>query len=162
VAVEAKDAPTMLVLSRQDLPTLEGTTTDIYNKVSKGAYVISPAKQDKIDVVLIAAGSEVQLAVGAQEKLAAEGISASVVSMPSMDLFEKQSNEYKQSVLPKEVTKRVAVEMGSSFGWHKYVGLDGEVISIDTFGASAPGNLLMEKFGFTVDHVVSAAKKVLQ
>ncbi|MFF2878549.1 transketolase [Gottfriedia sp. NPDC057991] len=162
VAVEAKDAPTMLVLSRQDLPTLEGTTTDIYNKVSKGAYVLSPAKQDKIDVVLIAAGSEVQLAVGAQEKLAAEGISASVVSMPSMDLFEKQSAEYKQSVLPKEVTKRVAVEMGSSFGWHKYVGLDGEVISIDTFGASAPGNLLMEKFGFTVDHVVSAAKKVLQ
>ncbi|MES9685679.1 transketolase [Gottfriedia acidiceleris] len=162
VAVEAKDAPTMLVLSRQDLPTLEGTTTDIYNKVSKGAYVLSPAKQDKIDVVLIAAGSEVQLAVGAQEKLAAEGITASVVSMPSMDLFEKQSDEYKQSVLPKEVTKRVAVEMGSSFGWHKYVGLDGEVISIDTFGASAPGNLLMEKFGFTVDHVVSAAKKVLQ
>ncbi|WP_088011518.1 transketolase [Gottfriedia acidiceleris] len=162
VAVEAKDAPTMLVLSRQDLPTLEGTTTDIYNKVSKGAYVISAAKQDKIDVVLIAAGSEVQLAVGAQEKLAAEGISASVVSMPSMDLFEKQSEEYKQSVLPKEVTKRVAVEMGSSFGWHKYVGFEGEVISIDTFGASAPGNLLMEKFGFTVDHVVSAAKKVLQ
>ncbi|WP_088041049.1 transketolase [Bacillus sp. EAC] len=161
VAVEAKDAPTMLVLSRQDLPILEGTTTDIYNKVSKGAYVISPAKQEKIDVVLIAAGSEVQLAVGAQEKLAAEGISASVVSMPSMDLFEKQSNEYKQSVLPKEVTKRVAVEMGSSFGWHKYVGLDGEVIAIDTFGASAPGGLLMEKFGFTVDHVVSAAKKVL-
>lgn len=162
VAVEAKDAPTMLVLSRQDLPTLEGTTTDIYNKVSKGAYVLSPAKQDKIDVVLIAAGSEVQLAVGAQEKLAAEGISASVVSMPSMDLFEKQSAEYKQSVLPREVTKRVAVEMGSSFGWHKYVGFDGEVISIDTFGASAPGNLLMEKYGFTVDHVVSAAKKVLQ
>ncbi|UPM52774.1 transketolase [Gottfriedia acidiceleris] len=162
VAVEAKDAPTMLVLSRQDLPTLEGTTTDIYNKVSKGAYVISPAKQDKIDIVLIAAGSEVQLAVGAQEKLQAEGISASVVSMPSMDLFEKQSDEYKQSVLPREVTKRVAVEMGSSFGWHKYVGFDGEVISIDTFGASAPGNLLMEKFGFTVDHVVSAAKKVLQ
>ncbi|MFF3024595.1 transketolase [Gottfriedia sp. NPDC057948] len=162
VAVEAKDAPTMLVLSRQDLPTLEGTTTDIHNKVSKGAYVISPAKQDKIDVLLIAAGSEVQLAVGAQEKLAAEGISASVVSMPSMDLFEKQSDEYKQSVLPREVTNRVAVEMGSSFGWHKYVGLDGAVISIDTFGASAPGNLLMEKFGFTVDHVVSAAKKVLQ
>ncbi|PEJ57203.1 transketolase [Bacillus sp. AFS002410] len=162
VAVEAKDAPTMLVLSRQDLPTLEGTTTDIYNKVSKGAYVVSPAKQDKIDVVLIAAGSEVQLAVGAQEKLASEGISASVVSMPSMDLFEKQSEEYKQSVLPKEVTKRVAVEMGSSFGWHKYVGFDGEVIAIDTFGASAPGNLLMEKFGFTVDHVVSVAKKVLQ
>lgn len=162
VAVEAKDAPTMLVLSRQDLPTLEGTTTDIYNKVSKGAYVLSAAKQDKIDVVLIAAGSEVQLAVGAQEKLAAEGISASVVSMPSMDLFEKQSEEYKQSVLPKEVTKRVAVEMGSSFGWHKYVGFEGEVISIDTFGASAPGNLLMEKFGFTVDHVVAAAKKVLQ
>ncbi|PNB76608.1 transketolase, partial [Pseudomonas sp. FW305-BF6] len=88
---------------------------------SKGAYVISPAKQDKVDVILIGAGSEVQLAVGAQEKLAAQGISASVVSMPSMDLFDKQSEEYKQSVLPREVTKRVAVEMGSSFGWHKYV-----------------------------------------
>ena len=161
IAVEAKDSPTMLVLSRQDLPVLEGTTSDVYEKVSKGAYVISPAKQDKVDVILIGAGSEVQLAVGAQEKLAAEGISASVVSMPSMDLFEKQSEEYKQSVLPKEVTKRVAVEMGSSFGWHKYVGLDGEVLAIDTFGASAPGGLLMEKFGFTVDHVVEAAKKVL-
>lgn len=161
IAVEAKDAPTMLVLSRQDLPVLEGTTSDVYEKVSKGAYVISPAKQDKVDVILIGAGSEVQLAVGAQEKLAAEGISASVVSMPSMDLFEKQSEEYKQSVLPKEVTKRVAVEMGSSFGWHKYVGFEGEVIAIDTFGASAPGGLLMEKFGFTVDHVVEAAKKVL-
>jgi len=161
IAVEAKDAPTMLVLSRQDLPVLEGTTSDVYEKVSKGAYVISPAKQDKVDVILIGAGSEVQLAVGAQEKLAAEGIAASVVSMPSMDLFEKQSEEYKQSVLPKEVTKRVAVEMGSSFGWHKYVGFDGEVIAIDTFGASAPGGLLMEKFGFTVDHVVEAAKKVL-
>lgn len=161
IAVESKDTPTMLVLSRQDLPVLEGTTSDVYNKVAKGAYVISPAKQDKIDVILIGAGSEVQLAVGAQEKLAAEGISASVVSMPSMDLFEKQSEEYKQSVLPKEVTKRVAVEMGSSFGWHKYVGFDGEVIAIDTFGASAPGGLLMEKFGFTVDNVVAAAKKVL-
>lgn len=161
IAVEAKDTPTMLVLSRQDLPVLEGTTSDVYEKVSKGAYVISPAKQDKVDVILIGAGSEVQLAVGAQEKLAAEGISASVVSMPSMDLFEKQSEEYKQSVLPKEVTKRVAVEMGSSFGWHKYVGFEGEVIAIDTFGASAPGGLLMEKFGFTVDHVVEAAKKVL-
>jgi len=161
IAVEAKDSPTMLVFSRQDLPVLEGTTSDVYEKVSKGAYVISPAKQDKVDVILIGAGSEVQLAVGAQEKLAAEGISASVVSMPSMDLFEKQSEEYKQSVLPKEVTKRVAVEMGSSFGWHKYVGLDGEVLAIDTFGASAPGGLLMEKFGFTVDHVVEAAKKVL-
>jgi len=161
IAVEAKDTPTMLVLSRQDLPVLEGTTSDVYEKVSKGAYVISPAKQDKVDVILIGAGSEVQLAVGAQEKLAAQGISASVVSMPSMDLFEKQSEEYKQSVLPKEVTKRVAVEMGSSFGWHKYVGFDGEVLAIDTFGASAPGGLLMEKFGFTVDHVVEAAKKVL-
>lgn len=161
IAVEAQDSPTMLVLSRQDLPVLEGTTSDVYEKVSKGAYVISPSKQDKVDVILIGAGSEVQLAVGAQEKLAAEGISASVVSMPSMDLFEKQSEEYKQSVLPKEVTKRVAVEMGSSFGWHKYVGLEGEVIAIDTFGASAPGGLLMEKFGFTVDHVVEAAKKVL-
>ncbi|MEH6937692.1 transketolase [Bacillus sp. JJ664] len=161
IAVEAKDSPTMLVLSRQDLPVLEGTTSDVYEKVSKGAYVVSPAKQDKVDIILIGAGSEVQLAVGAQEKLAAQGISASVVSMPSMDLFEKQSEEYKQSVLPKEVTKRVAVEMGSSFGWHKYVGFEGEVLAIDTFGASAPGGLLMEKFGFTVDHVVEAAKKVL-
>lgn len=161
VALESKENPTMLVLSRQDLPTLEGTTTDVYHNVSKGAYVISPAKESKIDLILVASGSEVQLAIGAQEKLAAEGISASVVSMPSMDLFEKQSEEYKQSVLPKEVTKRVAIEMGSSFGWHKYVGFEGEVIAIDTFGASAPGGLLLEKFGFTVDNVVSTAKKVL-
>lgn len=155
LAIQSKNVPTVLVLSRQNLPVLENSAQLAKDGVAKGAYVVSPATKETPDAILIATGSEVSLAVEAQSKLRAEGIDASVVSMPSMDRFEQQSAEYKESVLPKAVTKRLAIEMGSSFGWHKYTGFEGDVLAIDQFGASAPGEVVMEKYGFTVDNVVS-------
>ncbi|RKQ18024.1 transketolase [Ureibacillus endophyticus] len=158
LAIQSKNVPTVLVLSRQNLPVLENSAQLAKDGVAKGAYVVSPATKETPDAILIATGSEVSLAVEAQAKLRAEGIDASVVSMPSMDRFEQQSAEYKESVLPKAVTKRLAIEMGSSFGWHKYTGFEGDVLAIDQFGASAPGEVVMEKYGFTVDNVVSKVK----
>ncbi|MCP1144191.1 transketolase [Lysinibacillus endophyticus] len=158
LAIQSKNVPTVLVLSRQNLPVLKNSAQLAKDGVAKGAYVVSPATKETPDAILIATGSEVSLAVEAQSKLRAEGIDASVVSMPSMDRFEQQSAEYKESVLPKAVTKRLAIEMGSSFGWHKYTGFEGDVLAIDQFGASAPGEVVMEKYGFTVDNVVSKVK----
>ncbi|MFB6468902.1 transketolase [Cytobacillus sp. Hz8] len=162
LAIESTNHPTALVLTRQNLPTLEGTVENAYDKVAKGGYVVSPAKKELADALLIAAGSEVNLAVEAQKALESEGISASVISMPSWDRFEAQSKEYKESVLPKTVKKRLAIEMGSSLGWHRYAGDEGEVLSIDQFGASAPGNLIMKEYGFSVENVVSRVKALLQ
>lgn len=158
LAVSSKDVPTVLVLSRQNLPVLEKSAELAKDGVAKGAYVVSPATKETPDMLLIATGSEVSLAVEAQKQLSADGIDASVVSMPSMDRFEQQSAEYKESVLPKAVTKRLAIEMGSTFGWHKYVGFEGDVLGIDQFGASAPGEIVMEQYGFTVENVVAKAK----
>lgn len=152
-ALTQKDAPTALVLSRQDLPLLEGSGTGAL----KGAYILKDYSNGTPDMLLMATGSEVQLIVEAAAILNEKGIKARVVSMPSLEIFERQSAEYKESVLPKTVRKRVAIEAASSFGWHKYVGFDGAVISIDTFGASAPGNIIFEKFGITVEKVVEAA-----
>ncbi|OIJ17927.1 transketolase [Anaerobacillus alkalidiazotrophicus] len=157
LAVESVDQPTLLVLSRQDIMTQENTKEEAYEGVKKGAYVISPAKGN-VDGLLLATGSEVQLAVEAQQQLEKEGIHVSVISMPSWDRFEKQSQEYKDSVIPPTVKSRVGIEMGSSLGWHKYVGDNGSVIAIDQFGASAPGEKLMEEYGFTVDNVVAKLK----
>ena len=114
------------------LTNIKGTAQHAYEGVSKGAYVISPATKETADAILIATGSEVNLAVEAQKALEGEGIDASVVSMPSWDRFEAQSEEYKESVLPKSVKKRLAIEMGSSFGWHRYAGDEGDVLAIDT------------------------------
>ncbi len=161
LALESTKTPTALILTRQDLPTLEGAKEDTYEKVSKGAYVISASKKETADVILLATGSEVSLAIEAQKALAADGIDASVVSMPSMDRFEAQSAEYKESVLPKAVTKRFAIEMGATFGWHRYVGLEGDILGIDMFGASAPGEKIMEEYGFTVENVVRKVKEML-
>ncbi len=158
LAVSSKNVPTVLVLSRQNLPVLATTAELAKEGVAKGAYVVSPATKQTPDAILIATGSEVSLAVEAQSKLLADGIDVSVVSMPSMDRFEKQSADYKESVLPKAVTKRLAIEMGSSFGWHKYTGFEGDILAIDQFGASAPGEIIMEKYGFTVDNVVAKVK----
>ncbi|WP_026692378.1 transketolase [Peribacillus kribbensis] len=162
VAVESKDRPTALVLTRQGLPTMKDTDKNAAEGVRRGAYIISPAGKEQPDALLIATGSEVHLAVKAQQKLAEEGIQASVVSMPSMDLFEMQSKEYKQSVISPAVKARLAIEMGSSFGWHKYVGDGGDVLGIDKFGASAAGGKVIEEYGFTVDNVVSKVKGLLQ
>ena len=160
IAMTSTETPTILVLSRQNLPVLEGTLEHASDSVQKGAYVLSPQKGEQPAGILIATGSEVNLAVEAQAKLAEEGIDVSVVSMPSFDLFEKQSAEYKESVLPKAVTKRVAIEAAASFGWERYVGTEGKTITIDHFGASAPGGLVLEKLGFTPENVVNTYKSL--
>lgn len=160
IAMTSTETPTILVLSRQNLPVLEGTLEHASDSVQKGAYVLSPQKGEQPAGILIATGSEVNLAVEAQAKLVEEGIDVSVVSMPSFDLFEKQSAEYKESVLPKAVTKRVAIEAAASFGWERYVGTEGKTITIDHFGASAPGGLVLEKFGFTPENVVNTYKSL--
>lgn len=160
IAMTSTETPTILVLSRQNLPVLEGTLEHASASVQKGAYVLSPQKGEQPAGILIATGSEVNLAMEAQAKLAEEGIDVSVVSMPSFDLFEKQSAEYKESVLPKAVTKRVAIEAAASFGWERYVGTEGKTITIDHFGASAPGGLVLEKFGFTPENVVNTYKSL--
>ena len=151
-ALNRKNGPTSLILTRQGLPTLEETGRDAL----KGGYVLKDTGED-IDIILMASGSEVQLIYEAADLLKEKGINSRVVSMPSWELFEAQSEEYKESVLPKNIRKRLAVEAASSLGWHKYIGLDGDIISIDSFGASAPGELLFEKFGLTVDNVVEKA-----
>jgi transketolase len=161
LAVESTDKPTALVLTRQNLPTLGGTDARAYEGVSKGAYVVSPASSGEANALLIASGSEVNLAVAAQKALEAEGIHAAVVSMPSWDRFEAQSKEYKESVLPKTVKKRLAIEMGSSLGWHRYAGDEGDVLAIDQFGASAPGEKIIEEYGFTVANVVNRVKQLM-
>lgn len=159
LALEADDIPTALVLTRQGLPTLEGTN---YEGVKKGAYVVSPANKEEADVLLLASGSEVQLAVRAQETLRDKGIEASVVSMPSWDRFDKQDKSYKEEVLPSSVTKRLAIEMASPFGWERYTGIDGDVLGINTFGASAPGDTVIEEYGFNVENVVQKVENLLK
>lgn len=162
LAVESENQPTALVLSRQNLPTLPFTAERAKDGVEKGAYLISPANQEQADVLLIATGSEVNLAINAQKALQEEGIHASVVSMPSWDRFEQQSEAYREAVLPSTVKKRLAIEMGSSLGWHKYTGDEGDILAIDRFGASAPGEKVIEEYGFTVSNVVSKVKALLQ
>ncbi|WP_066369801.1 transketolase [Neobacillus fumarioli] len=162
LAVESTNQPTALVLTRQNLPTIKGTDKNAYDGVSKGAYIISPAENGTPAALLLASGSEVGLAVEAQKVLASEGIQVSVISMPSWDRFEQQSQEYKDSVLPKNVKKRLGIEMGASLGWHKYVGDEGELLTIDKFGASAPGEKVMEEYGFSVNNVVARVKALLQ
>lgn len=156
-AVENECGPTGLVLTRQNLPQMEGSSKDAL----KGGYVIADSQKEVPDAIIIASGSEVSLAVNAKEELKKDGIDVRVVSMPSMELFDKQSAEYKESVLPNAVRKRVAVEALSDFGWYKYVGLDGRVIAMEGFGASGPAATLFEYFGFTVDNVVKTVKEVI-
>lgn len=152
-AVTRTDGPTALVLTRQDLPLYEESSKEAL----KGAYILKDSKKETPDMILMATGSEVELIYEAAKVLEGKGIDARVVSMPSLEVFEAQSAEYKESVLPKSVRKRLAVEALSSFGWHKYTGLDGAVISIDSFGASGPAPELFKLFGFTVENVVDKA-----
>lgn len=149
--------PTLLALSRQNLPQLAGSTID---NVSKGGYILSGGEGTP-DIILIGTGSELHLVAQAAEKLRAEGKNVRVVSLPSWELFDAQPADYQESVLPKAVTKRLAVEAGSSFGWCRYLGNEGKIISVDRFGVSAPGGTILEKFGYTVDNVVAKAKELL-
>jgi transketolase len=160
--------PAGLALSRQNLPVFErgegeasGDVLASTDGVAKGAYVLAAAKNGTPDVILIATGSEVQVAVAARAKLAEEGIDASVVSAPCLEWFDEQSPEYKESVLPSAVKARVSVEAGATLGWHKYVGDAGRTVGIDHFGASADGDFLLQEFGITHEHVVAAAKESL-
>ncbi|MFJ7365739.1 transketolase [Peribacillus frigoritolerans] len=162
VAMESTNKPTALVLTRQGLPTIKGTSETAYEGVSKGAYIISASKKEVADALLLATGSEVNLAVEAQNALANEGIDVAVISMPSWDRFETQSKEYKQSVINPEVKKRLAIEVASPFGWDRYAGDEGEILAINHFGASAPGGKIMEEFGFTVENVVARVKDMLK
>lgn len=150
IAMETTDCPTALILTRQDVPNITKAT---YQNVANGAYVVSSEKEH-LDGIIIASGSEVGLAMQAQSVLFDKGHDVRVVSMPSMELFNKQSDEYKESVLPNAMRKRLGIEMGSEYGWHKYIGIDGKMISVSEFGSSAPANIVIPEYGFHVDHVV--------
>ena len=158
-ACENRNEPTCLILTRQKLPVLQEYAATIRAKASKGAYVLSPAAKGKQQAVLLATGSEVHVALAAQKQLAAKKINVSVVSMPSWDAFDKQSTVYKKSVLPKDVPC-LAIEAGITLGWSKYTGSNDRVIGIDKFGASAPGNTVYAKYGFTAENVVKAVQKL--
>jgi transketolase len=160
-AVQHPDGPSTLVFSRQAVPTLDRTKYAAASGTAKGAYILADADGGKPDVILMATGSELQWAVGAYEKLKSEGIKVRVVSMPCWQLFDQQDAAYKESVLPSSVTARVSVEMASTFGWDRYIGLKGKAVGMHSFGASAPLKDLLKRFGFDAEHVVAAAKEVL-
>ena len=161
VILQHTHGPSTLVLTRQAVPTLDRTKYAAASGVAKGGYVLADAVGGKPDVILMASGSELSLCVEAYEKLKAEGLKARVVSMPSWELFEQQDAAYKASVLPADVTARVAVEMAAPFGWERYTGRKGKVLGMRRFGASAPLKDLLRKFGFSADNVVAAAREVL-
>ena len=162
VILRMKRQPVALILSRQAAPTLDRTKYAPASGVAKGAYVLADADSGKPEVILMGTGTEVALCVAAFEQLKAEGIRARVVSMPSWELFEQQTQEYRDSVLPPTVTARVAVELASTLGWARYTGTTGEILGMKTFGASAPLKVLQQEFGFTQEHVVVAAKAQLK
>lgn len=157
-AITSKNTPTVLALSRQNLPQIEGSSKEAL----KGGYIIAESIKAKPDAIIIASGSEVSLAVNAKKELMEKGFDIRVVSMPCMDIFEQQSDEYKEKILPQTVEKRLVVEAGSSICWGKYLGFKGKSVTIDTFGASAPANVLFKKYGFTVENVVNKALSMLK
>ena len=156
IALENATGPSILVLTRQNIPTLERTPNNPASLTEKGGYVLYDSEKSGPDAILMGTGSELHLAVNAQKELKSKGIDVRVVSMPCWELFAQQSDEYKRSVLPSTVTNRIAVEAGSSFGWERFVGAEGTVIGIDTFGESAPYQELYKHFGITVERIVEA------
>ena len=162
LAVTRRDGPTALILTRQALPTLDRTLADDAGELVRGAYVLSDFGEKEPDLILMASGSEVSLVYDAAARLAAEGVNVRAVSFPSWELFERQDKAYRESVLPERIRKRLAVEAGAGQGWERYVGSQGAIISMERFGASAPGKVLFEKFGFTVEHVEEKARELLR
>ncbi|MBS6434394.1 MAG: transketolase, partial [Rothia mucilaginosa] len=158
-AMEYNAAPKGLALSRQNLPILEGTKEKARDGVRRGAYTLVEGSKDEPDVILLATGSEVQLAVEAAQQLESEGTAARVVSAPCLEWFDEQDAEYRESVLPSSVRARVSVEAGLAQSWHKYTGTFGRNVSLEHYGASAPGDELFEKFGFTSAAVADAARE---
>jgi transketolase len=162
VAIEHRGGPVAMALTRQNLPIFDRTKYGSAEGLTRGAYVLADAKGKTPEIILIATGSEVALALEGYEKLSAEGIAARVVSMPSWDLFEKQPQSYRDEVLPPGVTARLAIEAASPFGWERYVGQKGGVIGINRYGASAPYKVIAEKLGFTPANVVKRAHELLK
>ena len=156
-AMTSKHTPTAIALTRQNLKQIPTSSKEAL----KGGYVIKKEKDNNIDLIIIATGSEVALAIDAAQKLEQENKSVRVVSMPCTNIFDRQDSEYKNSILPNNVRARLAIEAGNTLSMSKYVGLDGKVIGIDTFGASAPANVLFKEFGFTIENVVETAKELL-
>jgi transketolase len=161
VAIEMHDCPVLLVLTRQDVATLDRARLTSAEGLRRGAYVLSDAKDRRPELILIASGSEVGLIVAAAEQLRDKGVAVRCVSMPSWDLFDAQPQDYRDEVLPPDVSGRLAVEMGVAQGWHRYIGDDGEMLGVERFGASAPADVLLREYGFTVDNVVWRARGLL-
>jgi transketolase len=161
VAIERRNAPTLLALTRQNVPVFDREKYATASELEKGAYVMADLGPGTVQLVLMATGSEVELIVKAAETLAAEGVSVRVISMPSWELFEQQPKEYQDAVLMPEVKARLGVEAGVSMGWHKWVGLDGKLITIDRFGASAPSGILAKELGLTVENVLQNCRELL-
>ncbi len=162
VALATCDRPVALVLTRQDVPTLDRTQFAAADGLQRGAYILADAPNGNPELILIASGSEVSLIVAAQIKLARENIQARIVSMPSWELFDAQPKAYREAVFPPEVAARLAVEAGVSQGWHRFVGDRGDVLAVDRFGASAAGEIVMREFGFTVENVCRRAALLLR
>ncbi len=161
VAVERQDGPVALVLTRQNVPILDQEKYGKAEGLKRGAYVLAEAKEGDPEIIFLASGSEVHVALEAYEKLTQEGVKVRVVSMPSFELFEAQPESYRHEVLPPAVKKRIAIEAGATLGWYKYVGSEGKVIGIDRFGASAPGKVVLENLGISVSRLLEEARKML-
>jgi transketolase len=161
-ALKHKDGPSLIVLTRQSLPTFERTKNNDASAVEKGAYILSDSKKEIPDLILMGSGSEVQLAMNAQHELAKENIDSRVISMPSWELFEAQDQAYKERILPKSVKARISIEAASTFGWQKWVGSEGKTIGVDHFGASAPYEEIYEHFGLTTERLVEEAREMLK
>jgi transketolase len=158
VAVETRDCPVLLVLSRQDVPTLDRSRYASADGLRRGAYVLSDAQGGKPELILIASGAEVGLIIAASERLGAEGVAVRCVSMASWELFDALGQAERDAVLPPTVRARLAVEAAAAQGWHRYVGDGGDVLSVERFGASAPGEVMLHEYGFTVDEVCRRAR----
>jgi transketolase len=161
MAIEHKGGPVAIILTRQNVPVIDRSKFNPSTGVRRGAYVLADPASNKPEIILIATGSEVHLAIDVYEKLKAEGIQARVVNMPSWELFEQQPETYRNKIIPPEVTKRISIEAGSTQGWHRYVGLEGEAIGINHFGASAPMKILLREFGFTSENILNRVRSLL-
>jgi transketolase len=162
VAIECGHGPVALILTRQALPVMDRKKFSPASGLRKGGYVLADSEGREPEIILIATGSEVQIALEAYEKLREKGIPSRIVNMPSWELFEEQPEDYRHQVLPPHVRTRISIEAGSTHGWHKYVGWEGEGIGMDRFGASAPGKILLQNFGFTSEHILRKVKVLLE
>jgi transketolase len=160
-ALEQRGRPVALILSRQNLPTIDRTINGPADGLRRGGYILAEAEGGAPQLILIATGSEVQLALAARQALAAEGVRTRVVSLTSWELFDEQPDEYRRTVLPPGLTQRLAIEAGATMGWERYIGCEGSVVGVDRFGASAPGDVMLRQYGFTVDEVCARARALL-